>query len=297
MKYGWLIVNQFLLTDKFNEIYKWLQDSAAKYDCKLDLKTNAELLCTVNNGTVSSLPCISNADAPSFILFWDKDIRLARALEHHGFRLFNSADAIEACDDKSLTFSRLAGTGISMPKTITAPMTFSNIGYTDLSFLATIEDMLVYPMVVKECFGSFGMQVYLVNNREQLLDVFKKVNGRPILFQEFISESYGRDIRINMVDGNAVATMLRHHDSDFRANITGGGHMERYTPTSAQLALAKSVCNTLCLDFAGIDILFGKNEEPILCEVNSNAHFKNIFDCTGVNVADKIMEYILKQLI
>lgn len=41
-----------------------------------------------------------------------------------------------------------------------------------------------------------------------------------------------------------------------------------------------------------MDILFGKEEEPILCEVNSNAHFKNIYDCTGVNVAEHIMKYI-----
>ena len=39
------------------------------------------------------------------------------------------------------------------------------------------------------------------------------------------------------------------------------------------------------------DILFGENG-PILCEVNSNAHFKNIYDCTGENVADYIIEYI-----
>lgn len=33
----------------------------------------------------------------------------------------------------------------------------------------------------------------------------------------------------------------------------------------------------------------------MVCEVNSNAHFKNIFDCTGVNVADEIMDYIVKR--
>ena len=31
----------------------------------------------------------------------------------------------------------------------------------------------------------------------------------------------------------------------------------------------------------------------MVCEVNSNAHFKNIFECTGVNVADEIMKYIM----
>ena len=59
--------------------------------------------------------------------------------------------------------------------------------------------------------------------------------------------------------------------------------------------MALKVCRELKLDFAGVDIMFGKQGEPVLCEVNSNAHFKNIYDCTGVNVADEIMEYILNK--
>ena len=50
------------------------------------------------------------------------------------------------------------------------------------------------------------------------------------------------------------------------------------------------------LDFAGIDILFGENDEPVFCEANSNAHFKNLYDLTGVNTAEFIVEYIKKQI-
>ena len=96
-----------------------------------------------------------------------------------------------------------------------------------------------------------------------------------------------------MVGNQAVASMLRYNNNDFRANITNGGSMKNYTPTEEEIAVAQKVCKTLNLDFGGVDILFGKNG-PIVCEVNSNAHFKNIFDCTGVNVADYIGEYIEK---
>ena len=117
--------------------------------------------------------------------------------------------------------------------------------------------------------------------------------NEPLIFQEFIAESKGKDIRINMVGNQAVASMLRYNNNDFRANITNGGSMKNYTPTEEEIAVAQKVCKALNLDFGGVDILFGKNG-PIVCEVNSNAHFKNIFDCTGVNVADYIGEYIEK---
>ncbi|HWT75620.1 MAG TPA: RimK family alpha-L-glutamate ligase, partial [Mobilitalea sp.] len=63
-----------------------------------------------------------------------------------------------------------------------------------------------------------------------------------------------------------------------------------------QCELALRSCEIIGLDFAGVDLLLGENDEPIVCEVNSNAHFKNIYDCTGVNAADEIITYIKNQL-
>ena len=292
---GWLIVNRFLQTSKFNEIYEFLKLSAQKRECRLLLVTNTDLIPYLDHNSCVGIPL--HLPEPDFILFWDKDTHLAHRLEAMGYQLFNSADAIEVCDNKALTFSRLsAKTDIRMPQTIMAPMTYEAIGYTTFSFLTPIEEQLSYPFVMKECFGSFGAQVYLANNREETISVLKKCQGKQLLFQEFVKSSYGHDLRINMVGDLPVASMLRHNPNDFRANITNGGSMSPYSPNKEQIELAKKVCAHLGLSFAGIDILFGENEEPILCEVNSNAHFKNIFECTGINVADNIIEYILQEI-
>lgn len=234
---------------------------------------------------------------PDFVLFWDKDVRLARYLESKGLQVFNSANAIEACDDKSLTHLYLQSAGIPMPETILAPMTFSNIGYTNLEFLQKIAERLSFPMVIKECFGSFGQQVYLVNDKNELEEKVHDIGAKPMLFQKFIESSKGKDIRLQVVGDQVVASMYRYSvNEDFRANITNGGKMKPYEPNQEQKELAIRCCKQLGLDFGGVDILFGENQEPIVCEVNSNAHFKNIYDCTGVNVADYIIEYILKKI-
>ncbi|GAE94440.1 ribosomal protein S6 glutaminyl transferase [Gracilibacillus boraciitolerans JCM 21714] len=34
----------------------------------------------------------------------------------------------------------------------------------------------------------------------------------------------------------------------------------------------------------------------MLCEVNSNAHFKNIYDCTGIDITINMMSYIQQVL-
>ena len=286
---GILVVNEFLQSNKFNEIHAWLLEAANKQGIEMLLRTNADLLIDISEDTE-----VNKAD---FILFWDKDVRLAYYLEQLGYPVFNSSKAIELCDDKSLTHLTLMNSGIPMPRTIIAPKTFENIGYTNYRFLHQVAERIGFPMVVKESFGSFGQQVYLMKNIEELEEQVKQIGVKPILFQEFIKSSFGKDIRLQVVGKKIIASMYRYTENgDFRANLSIGGKMENYLPTKKQCELALRCCEIIGLDFAGVDLLFGENEEPIVCEVNSNAHFKNIYDCTGVNVADAIISHIIRKL-
>ncbi len=293
---GLLITNAFLHTHKFTELNLWLIEAAKKQGIELMIKTNAEILVQLDSDFIDSINYIDK-EKPDFVLFWDKDIRLAKYLEMKGLQVCNSSNGIAVCDDKSLTHLYLQGAGIKMPKTIIAPMTYSNIGYNNFEFMDELKNQLGFPMIVKECFGSFGQQVYLVNNKQELKEKILEIGAKPMLFQEFIKSSNGKDIRLQVVGNQVVASMYRYSDNgDFKANITNGGKMKPFEPTKEQIDIAIKCCKIIGLDFAGVDILFGENQEPIVCEVNSNAHFKNIYDCTGVNVADYIMEYIIKKI-
>lgn len=294
--YGWLVVNHFLRPEKFDLLYSWLESAAEKRGHRLVRLTNAQAMFTITNGKFQPNLSLKYEPNPDYVIFWDKDVGLARMLESRGLRLFNKAESIAVCDDKSLTHICLANKGIRMPKTIIAPMTFSNIGYNDYFFLETVTNEIDFPIVVKECHGSFGQQVYLAKDKEQLIGIVRNIDHKPMLFQELISSSWGKDIRINVVGGKPVASMLRYSDSDFRSNISNGGRMQDYKPTEAQLDLAIKACEALSLDFAGVDILFGENDQPILCEVNSGPQFKSTYDCTGVNVADFIIDHISREM-
>ena len=288
---GWLVVNRFLNTSKFSDLTMRFLASAEKLGVLLRVFTNDELLPCMGGRDGDILPIAR----PDFVLFYDKDVMLARQLERRGLRLFNSARAIELCDDKSLMHYELDGL-VPMPKTICAPFTFENVGYTETGFLYEIFEALGAPLVIKEVCGSFGQQVHLAHDPSEAREILKGVGGRRVIFQEFVSSSFGRDVRINVVGCRAIASMERFNEhGDFRANISNGGSMRPHAPTPEEEALALKVSSLLGLDFCGIDLLYGKDGEPVLCEVNSNAHFKSIFDCTGVNAADEIMAHIVRE--
>lgn len=132
-------------------------------------------------------PAVVGMPAADFVLFWDKDVRLARALEACGFCVFNRADAIALCDDKAATHLMLAREGIPMPDTMVAPMTYLKMDEPGKAFLTRAEKRFGFPMVVKECYGSLGGQVYLARNMEELYALMDQMAARPFIIQEFVS--------------------------------------------------------------------------------------------------------------
>ena len=313
MKQGWLIVNEYLDTEKFLEIRKLFLSGAEKKNVKLTVYTNADFAVDLSGAVVKSRAF--DEGEPEFIIFYDKDIALAAALEKMGYRLYNSADAIDVCDSKVKTATRISEYNLNcrgdeakilMPKTYKVPFTYENIGIKDsysFDFLDYVEKDLceagegtlsdAYPMVIKESNSSFGMGVHLAGSREEAVKLICEYGNKECIIQEYLSYSSGRDYRLQMVSDKCVCAMMRSNENDFRANITNGGKMSEYKPTDEDLSLARNVMKCLKLDFAGIDIMHDKSGRVVFLEANSNAHFKNIYDLTGVNAAEKMIEYIV----
>lgn len=283
---GWLIVNGFLQSAKFEELTKLFVQAAREETISLCVKSNTQ--CLVDTGEKWH-------KKPDFVIFWDKDILLAKYIEKQGIPVYNSSHSIAVCDDKRETHIALQEAHIPTPRTILAPMTYEGIGFISLTFLEEIKQKLDFPIIVKEAFGSFGEQVYMAKNDKELCSIVSHCKTTKLLFQEYIASSCGKDIRLQVVGGQVVAAMLRCSETDFRANITAGGTMERYAPSAEEITLALRAAQAVGANFAGVDLLFGEGG-PLVCEVNSNAHFKNLLDCTGVNTAKEILRFIQKDL-
>ena len=285
---GWLVTNAFLHTKKFEELYSFFRASAQELGIKLTHFTSAQLTAEVSSDFSQF------GKKPDFVLFWDKDVYLARRLERAGFRLFNSAHAVETCDSKAQTALVLAGK-VPTPNTIISPKTFESIGYTDSTFLKNAAKTLGLPLVIKEEFGSFGQQVYLCKTIAEAQKVVYELNGKCFVMQRFVSESAGRDVRINVVGDKVVCGVLRKSATDFRSNVTLGGATKPHAVTKAEAQVAIAAVKAVGADFAGVDVLFGK-DGPLVCEVNSNPHFKSTLDCTGVDMSKHILQYVLQSL-
>ncbi|WP_234998323.1 ATP-grasp domain-containing protein [Salirhabdus sp. Marseille-P4669] len=294
MKSCWIIYNGNLVGEKFLDYANLMAEAAQKQHIQPEIIPNHELIMVIENGKAKIRGSFQDK-LPDFVLFGDKDIPLAKHLEKIGLQVYNSSDSIEVCDNKIRMYQKLSDAGMKVPKTILGAMLFDGTTYQDFRVFDQIIEELGFPMVIKEAFGSFGQQVYLVHTKEEMFKKITELGSKPFLFQEFITTSYGKDVRLNVVGGEVVASMLRTSKHDFRANVTAGGETSPYQPSEQEKALAIQAAKLVGTDFAGVDLLFGE-DGPIVCEVNSNAHIRSIQACTGIDISRHIISYILQDL-
>ncbi len=285
--HGYLVVNGYLDNAKFKRLYGMLSSAFTERGVSLEIVPTTSLMRSIGEPIDPK---------PDFVLFWDKDVNYAELLEQQGIPVFNNASSIALCDNKIKTAIALTKAGIPTPKTYPMPLVFEGLERKEWGFLPKIEEEIGYPMVVKEAYGSFGEQVYLVSNRDELLDLSKRLGHKDFLIQQYIPSSRGRDIRVNVVDGQAIVSMLRVNPNDFRSNISNGGKGFAVDPSPEFLELAVKACEALGLLYGGVDILFGPNDSPIVCEVNSNPQFGSTYDVTGIDLSGYIADAVLRRI-
>ena len=291
MRRGLIIINAYSsLASSLNQSER-LKAEFARLGVETDVRRNNFFPVSIAEGGEIS----SEADGYDFCVYLDKDKYVSMMLEKRGMRLFNRHDAIEACDDKMVTAVRLAGRGIPMPKTLPGLLCYDEGVHVPEELLDSVERRLGYPVVMKTACGSLGKGVFLLGSREELRAKAEELMRTPHLYQQFISESRGRDLRIIVIGHRCVAAMLRESAGDFRSNLELGGRGTPYALPAKTAALCEEVSEVLGLDYCGVDLLFGE-EGMLVCEVNSNAFFGGIERVTGVNVGRLYAEHICREV-
>tara|TARA_Y100000034_G_scaffold2176_1_gene2709 strand:+ start:1252 stop:2145 length:894 start_codon:yes stop_codon:yes gene_type:complete len=212
---------------------------------------------------------------------------IIRHLERLGVVLINNSDSIDTVKDKLYTQQVLGQSNLPVPKTLLVKHPI-NVEF--------VEKNIGYPAIIKTLSGSFGAGVFLCENRKQLQQLLKMAEiTKPsynIIVQEFIKDSFGKDLRVLVLNGKVVGCMMRQStDDDFRANITRGGEAIPYQIDDDIEWISGECSRLLNLDIAGVDLLFN-GDKYVICEINSSPGFEGMDKFTKTNVAEKIVTYV-----
>ena len=214
------------------------------------------------------------------------------ALIHHmslmGIPVVNDLDSILLAKNQFQTLQVLAASRILVPDTF-----FVN---SPEGFKQAITRLKGYPVVLKQASGRQGKGVILVKTKQNLDSaIHEHLDKRKgLLVQRFIPPAGRQDIRVLVVGGKVAGAMeLKPKKGDFRANY----HLakeSRSKDLSAELEeIALRAADAVGLEIAGIDLILDQEGRAMVIEANYSPGFKGMEAATGLDIASKIVEYVV----
>jgi len=214
---------------------------------------------------------------------------IVRQFEMIGVKCLNGSQGITKSRDKLHSLQILSQHDIPMPIT-----SFANSSYDTKDLIKLVGSA---PLVVKLLEGTKGVGVVLAETNkaaESVINSFKSLKA-DVLVQQYIKESKGCDIRCFVIGDQVVASMERiAQDGEFRANIHLGATARAVEISDEERAIAIKATKIIGLEIAGVDMVRSSTGPKIL-EINSSPGLEGIEGATGINVAEKMIEYLEKK--
>jgi [lysine-biosynthesis-protein LysW]--L-2-aminoadipate ligase len=218
---------------------------------------------------------------------YSRGLYISRIFEAHGIPVVNSSVVAERCGDKYITSQILAKNGIPTPRVYMA--------FDEESALQAIE-ALGYPCVLKPVVGSWGRLLAKVENREMAETLIEHkatlgVNHQVFYIQEYINKP-GRDIRAFVIGDECIGAIYRSSEN-WITNTARGGVATNCPVTDEIAELCQRAARAVGRGLLALD-LFETENGLTINEINHTMEFRNSITTTGVNIPEKMIEYVLK---
>ncbi len=222
-----------------------------------------------------------------------KSLYTAAALEANGLNPINSSFTIMYSGDKILTYSILASAKLPIPRTIIS----LNGDSTMKAYL-----QMGFPLVDKPPIGSWGRLVTLVRDAHEANIVIEhrsmmsSPQMKAHIVQEYVKMPQNRDIRCFVIGDECLGCIYRvPKKGEWRSNVALGADVVKMEDSCEACELALKAAKALRGEVISID-LFEKEDGLIVNEVNGVPEFKGFMKATGIDVAQKVAEYIKAKL-
>ncbi|SFM49232.1 gamma-F420-2:alpha-L-glutamate ligase [Gracilibacillus orientalis] len=270
---GWLIYRKED-AEKNSAFIDWLQTEAELLGMKIELVIYHELTYGIRDGHL--FIDWKDKDKPDFVIMRAIDPLLSQQFELQGIRVFNDSRVAAIANDKAQTHQLFATRGIPMVDT-------QFINKNELE-----KHTFRFPIIIKAVNGRSGNQVHMLYSLEDL----PSLTSERYIVQSLATP--GKDLRVFVMGGKVIGSVLRESNIDFRANYTLGGKAEWYRLSPSEHELVHKILTILPADFAGIDFVFNEKGGLLLNEIEDIVGSRTLTRLTDINVAKLYLEHILK---
>lgn len=199
-----------------------------------------------------------------FVINRTNDYKIAEKFESRGIRVFNPSSFSKLANNKQNCYDFMERNAVEiMPTRYCKP-----------------------PFVKKPVDGHGGQGVVMCYDKSDY--------DEGCVCQKPASD-LGRDLRVWVIGGEIVTSILRVSKSDFRSNYCLGGSAVPYELSESEREQISKIISLLNGDYYGIDFVFN-NGQIVFNEIEDTVGARMVYDKTDIDILDLYCEYIKSRI-
>ena len=248
---------------------KWfinrLTESAAERGIRLDLVTPWEAY---------------DETEAAFVINRSRDEELSRYFEGLGIKSFNNSETVRIGNDKLEEYDLFQELGMPVMETVPG-----NTPEDEIPFAA--------PYIVKHRRGHGGNRVFKARKYDEVREIIRGLNPSEWIIQK-MCDTPGQDMRIYLLGGKVVASVLRTSKTDFRSNFSLGGEAVLVDPPEEVVKMALKLSDYLLADYIAVDVI-RDHGMWIVNEIEDAAGARMLYSLTDLDIAEMYMSHICEK--
>lgn len=195
-----------------------------------------------------------------FVINRTNDYKIAEYFENRGVRVFNPSSLSKLANDKQLCYEFMKKNGVPI-----MPVNYKGA-----------------PVVKKKTDGAGGKEVFWLNQCEPFEEGY--VYQKPC-------DTLGKDLRVWVIGGEIITSILRESKKDFRSNFCLGGSAIPYKFSQEEKEMVERVISLVPCDYVGIDFLFNGGK-LVFNEIEDTVGARMVYTVTDIDIIKIYCDYI-----
>ena len=105
----------------------------------------------------------------------------------------------------------------------------------------------------------------------------------------------GMDLRVCLIGGKILASLLRINRNDFSSNFFTGGEAYIYNMSKDEQSLVQKIASLLKYDYIGIDFVFN-NGKAVFNEIEDAVGARMVYEKTDIDILKLYCDYIKSEM-
>ena len=200
----------------------------------------------------------------AYVINRTNDEKIAARFENRGIRVFNPSAFSRLANDKQRCYDFMKKNGIEI-----MPTRYDTV-----------------PFVKKPKNGHGGQGVVMCYRAEEY--------DEEMVCQQPASD-LGRDLRVWVIGGEIITSLLRVSKGDFRSNFCLGGEAVPYTLNTEEIKKIKKIISLVNGDYYGIDFVFNGGK-IVFNELEDTVGARMVYAKTEIDIFKLYCDYIKRSL-